>query len=190
MRETEQYATTLLPRLGFTYVLPLNKTIRVSSGRQRHMRSTFPFDFYCERDGQKWFIEVTGYIVKMLPRTPLWGRLGIKIGVLFIRRDLQQYYLKEPRDNAGAVFLRLKDIGLEPKDPSEARHLAWRNRRAAGPIVGWNKGLTKETDARIAKQAQSTRRHYQNLGTACRKEVMRKAWDTRRRKALEFTNVA
>lgn len=176
MRDTEQHALAILPQLGFTYVLPLNKTIRVSNGRNHHLRSTFPFDIYAERDGEKWFVEVTGYIVKMLPRTPLWNRLGIRIGVLFIRRDLQKYCFKEAKNNNVSVSLRLKDIGLDPKDPSGARRLAWQNRRSAGPIVGWNKGLTKETDVRIAKQAESMHCHQQSMTPENRSEIVRKGY--------------
>ena len=169
-RSTEDYAEkVLLPQLGFEYVLSLNNSIKISNGRKSRTREKFPFDFYCEIDKQKWFIDVTAYIKKVLPRTPLWDKLGLKIGVLFVRRDLQEYRFKEGT-NKGFVYLNLQDVGLEPVlSPSEVLYKAWETRRREGikvkPLTEerkrkiadslsgrppWNKGLTKETDSRVS----------------------------------------
>lgn len=127
-KETEQYAPTLLHKLGFGYILALNETIKCFSPRHLAVRQTFPFDFYCEQNGQRWFIEVTSYIKKDLSRTPLWDRLSVKIGVLFIRRDLQEYCFKEGT-NKSQASLCLKDIGLEPISRSEVIRTAWETRK-------------------------------------------------------------
>jgi len=164
---TETYAEkVLLPQLGFDYILPLSRTSK-----------QFPFDFYCEKDEEKWFIDVTAYVKKHLRATPLWAKLGVKIGVLFIRRDLQEYCFKEATDKS-FVSLNLQDVGLKPiLSPSEVLRKVWETRRAKGikknPLTedhkrhiseslsgrpapnkgkpAWNKGLTKETDERVAK---------------------------------------
>lgn len=178
MKETEGYAgKVILPEMGFTYVLPLNDSIKIWGQHKRRTRSKFPFDFYCEKDGQKWFIDVTAYIKKVLPSTPLWDKLGVRIGVLFVCRDLQRYCFK---DGTGKEFvsLALKDIGLKPVlSRADVVRKAWETRRREGIKVNplkeehkrhiaeslagrpapnkgmpaWNKGLTKETDERVAK---------------------------------------
>lgn len=167
-------------------------------------RTIFPFfDYYCEKDGQKWFIDVTAYIKKEMPHTPLWERLGIKLGVLFIRRDLKQYCFKEDTGKT-AVELRLKDIGLAPLDLSEARARSWLTRRENGNVV-WNKGLTKETDERIAKYAEKCG-WCKGLTKETDPRVAKRVWntgltketdsriaqqsETLRRHNAEFTNVS
>lgn len=175
MKKTEDYAEKiLLPELGFQYVLPLNNTIRIWGANKRRTRERFPFDFYCEKDNQKWFVDITAYIKKVIPGTPLWGRLGVRIGVLFIRRDFQKYCFKDGTDK-GFVSLGLRDVGLEPISPSEVVHKAWETRRREGikvkPLteerkrhiaeslsgrLPWNKGLTKETDPRVAYPHKKT----------------------------------
>lgn len=160
MKETEEYASVVLSKLGFTHLLFLNNTIKCLKYRNHNVRQTFPFDYYCEKEGQKWFIDVTAYIKKELPQTPLWDRLGVKMGVLFIRRDLQQYCFKEG-GNRLSIMLTLKDIGLDPMDKSEARRLAWQTRRSTGCVRAWNKGLTKETDERVARGAEALRRRME-----------------------------
>lgn len=169
-RSTEDYAgKVLLPQLGFDYVLPLNNSIKIWNGRKSGTREKFPFDFYCEIDKQKWFIDVTAYIKKVLPRTPLWDKLGVRIGALFVRRDLQEYRFKEGT-NKGFVCLNLQDVGLDPVlSRAEVLHKSWETRRRenikvkpmaeehklkiAASLSGripWNKGLTKETDPRVS----------------------------------------
>jgi hypothetical protein len=161
--ETEKYAETILKELGFQYILPLNNTTSCAKYINHNMRTIFPFfDYYAEKDGQKWFIDVTAYIRKQLPHTPLWERLGIKLAVIFVRRDLKQYVFREDTGKL-VVELRLKDIGLIFKDLSETRKESWLTRRANGQ-VSWNKGLTKDTDIRIANQAESMLHHYQEPG--------------------------
>lgn len=164
--ETEQYAEKLLNgELGFQYVLALNNTTKCAKYVNHNTRTIFPFfDFYCEKDGQKWFIDVTAYIKKEMPHTPLWERLGIKLAVLFVRRDLKQYCFREDTGKS-AVELRLRDIGLPPVDLSEARARSWLTRRENGN-VSWNKGLTKEGDPRIMQQANIRRgKPHPHIGT-------------------------
>lgn len=181
MKETEDYAERLLPQLGFQYVLPLNNSIRIWGANKRRTRGRFPFDFYCEKDNQRWFVDITAYIKKVIPCTPLWGRLGVRIGVLFIRRDFQKYCFKDGTDKS-FVSLNLQDVGLEPiLSPAEVLRKVWDTRRRQGikkkalteehkrhisescsgkPAWNkgkppWNKGLTKETDVRVAKYINS-----------------------------------
>lgn len=164
--ETEEYAEKLLnEELGFQYVLPLNNTTKCAKYINHSTRTIFPFfDFYCEKDGQKWFIDVTSYIRKQMPHTPLWEKLGMKLGVLFIRRDLKQYCFREDTGKT-SIDLRLKDIGLPPLDLSEARARSWLTRRENGN-VSWNKGLTKEDDPRIMRQASIRKgKPHPHIGT-------------------------
>lgn len=164
-RDSEDYAEkVVLSQLGFQYILPLNNSIKIWGVHQRRTREKFPFDFYCEKDNQRWFIDVTAYIKKVLASTPLWDKLGVRIGVLFIRRDLQKYCFKDGT-NKEFVSLTLQDVGLEPVlSRAEVLHKAWETRRREGikvkPLTEehkhhiaeslsgrppWNKGLTKET---------------------------------------------
>ena len=127
-KKAEDFAETALKELGFTYVLALNNSMRYYKKETGRFRKTFPFDFYCEKDGQKWFIEVTTYVKKDILRSPLWNKLGIKISVLFVRRDLQEYCLKKAT-NRVSVCLCLKDVGLKPISGPERAKRAWETRR-------------------------------------------------------------
>lgn len=150
-KDTEEHAQVILKELGFQYILPLNNTVKCARYINHGTRAVFPFfDYYAEKDGQKWFIDVTAYIKKWMPHTPLWERLGIKMAVLFIRRDLKQYCFREDTGKT-CISLRLKDIGLAPLSVSEARRKSWETRRKQGNDQGWSRGLTAETDERMAR---------------------------------------
>ena len=127
-KKVEEYAPILLGKLGFSYILSLNGTMKFFRSDMGRFRKTFPFDYYCERDNEKWFVEITCYIKKDIPQSPLWRKLGVRIGILFVRRDLEEYCFKEASEKS-QIILSLKDLRIKYIPHRERALRAWETRR-------------------------------------------------------------
>ncbi|MGD0343106.1 MAG: hypothetical protein ABSA76_15505 [Bacteroidales bacterium] len=97
-REMEEPAKNiLLNRLGFSYVNRFadspNYSHSIMTGRK-----LFPFDFYCEKNGEKWLIECTCSESKRLDKELVRifrDRIGLRIGIIFMSKKLQYFTFKE-----------------------------------------------------------------------------------------------
>lgn len=94
-KEAELYAKeAVLPKLGFNEILYLNEEHR----NGKIINRQFTWDFYAEKDGYNWFIDVTTYVHKKIHARhlmPVWKKLGVKLGVLFVKPDFSNFVFKE-----------------------------------------------------------------------------------------------
>lgn len=100
--KAEEYAERIaLPKLGFTNIQNLNQKF-----------SKFPFDFYAEKDGEKFLIDVTTAPMKNVNDglDTLWKVLGLKRLVLFVKPDFCRIFLKEVEDEKSHVWLTKREI--------------------------------------------------------------------------------
>src|SRR4030042_204283 len=91
---------TILPKLGFTNIIHLSITNRYS-----------PFDFYAEKNNEKYFIEVTTGFSKYIPLAKLLAEiLDLKLFVLAIKPDFSAFALKEIPTDKKTVYINHHDL--------------------------------------------------------------------------------
>ncbi len=100
--KAEEYAERVsLPKLGFKNILNLNKQF-----------SKFPFDFYAEKNGEKFLIDVTTAPMKKVRNglDELWKMLSLRRLILFVKPDFSTVVLKDVRDSKSHVWLTKREI--------------------------------------------------------------------------------
>ena len=93
-RVTNNY---ILPSLGFSEIVWFTQL----NARPGFKIRNFIFDFYAERDNEKWLIDVTTAKVKRLdrPLIHVFQKMGVqRYGVIFVTQTLDRYFFKPTTD--------------------------------------------------------------------------------------------